>query len=84
MALMRTWIWLVLFVPLVSNVSRAQEPGWSGKVILEGNERLAMDATPILERPYRPFHVYGNTVRRMHYRGLALPLPRDFLRAGTS
>jgi hypothetical protein len=33
---------------------------------------------PILERPDRPGHFYGNTVRRMHRRGNPLPLPRDF------
>lgn len=36
-----------------------------------------MDALPITERPYRPLHFYGNTVRRLHYRGQALPAPRD-------
>ena len=33
---------------------------------------------PILERPSRPGHFYGNTVRRRYYRGTALPAPSDF------
>lgn len=57
--------------------SMAQEPGWSGPVIARGPQRAAIEATPILERPYRPGHFYGNTVRRRHYRGTALPIPRD-------
>jgi len=56
---------------------RGEEPGWTGSVIKRGAERAAMDALPITERPYRPLHFYGNTVRRLHYRGQALPAPRD-------
>lgn len=47
----------------------AKEPGWSGTVIARGAQREAIEATPILQRPYRPMHFYGNTVRREYYRG---------------
>lgn len=57
--------------------ANAQEPGWTGRVIKPTSQRAAIEATPILQRPYRPLHVYGNTVRRMHYRGRALPRATD-------
>ena len=31
----------------------------------------------ILNRPNRPGHIYGNTVRNMHYRGTPLPTPTN-------
>lgn len=49
------------------------EPSWSGGVIVRGEEREKIRSLPIEERPYRPLHFYGNTVRRMHYRGTPLP-----------
>lgn len=57
----------------------AQQPEWTGRVLKVGIDRQYTDSLDILERPYRPFHFYGNTVRRMHYRGFPLPLPRDFV-----
>lgn len=53
------------------------EPAWERRVMLFGEERAVKEATPILERPYRPLHIYGNTVRRMHYRGTVLPTVQD-------
>lgn len=60
--------------------ARAAEPGWSPVVIARGHQRAEIEATPIELRPYRPLHFYGNTLRRMHYRGRALPKPVDFRR----
>ncbi len=57
----------------------ADEPGWVTRVIKSPSERAASQATPIVERPYRPLHFYGNTVRRQYYRQSPLPLPRDFV-----
>jgi hypothetical protein len=62
----------------------ASEPPWSPVVIARGEYRQQIEGTPIHERPYRPLHVYGNTVRRQYYRGSALPLPRDVGSAGTA
>jgi hypothetical protein len=52
------------------------EPGWSLRVIATGSFRDKIRSTPIEKRPYRPLHVYGNSVRRRHYRGTMLPVPR--------
>jgi hypothetical protein len=60
------------------------EPGWERGVVLFGQEREQVKSMPITERPYRPLHFYGNTVRRMHYRGTAIPAPRDVVRAGAA
>jgi hypothetical protein len=59
------------------SVTQSQEPGWTGHVLKLRIEKEISDATPILLRPYRPLHVYGNTVRRYYYRGNPLPLPHD-------
>jgi hypothetical protein len=53
--------------------SRASEPGWINRVIAPPELRARLQATPIEQRPYRPLHFYGNTVRRIHYRGTPLP-----------
>ena len=60
-------------------VPAQQEPGWLGVVIARGELREQIESTPILDRPYRPLHFYGNTVRRNHYRGAPAPRPRDVI-----
>ena len=47
----------------------AASTGFNPGVITFGETRQQIQATPVLERPYRPLHVYGNTVRRRHTRG---------------
>lgn len=59
------------------SASWSQEPGWWGVIVAEGEDEARIQATPILNRPYRPLHFYGNTIRRRYYRGTAVPLPRD-------
>jgi hypothetical protein len=49
----------------------AEQPG----VIAFGEERAQLQATPIVARPYRPLHFYGNTVRRRHQRAVSAPRP---------
>ena len=71
-----TIIFLVSVFAITGSESSAAEPGWSPVIIATGDYRKQIEATPIEQRPYRPLHVYGNTVRRMHYRGNPLPLPR--------
>ena len=68
-AILSPAIGLLLFVTAIS----AQEPGWSGQVIARGEQRQEIRSTPIVHRPYRPLHFYGNAVRRSYYRGSALP-----------
>ena len=60
------------------------EPSWTHGVVRTGPERDAIKSLPITARPYRPLHFYGNTVRRLHYRGTALPAPRDVVGAGAA
>lgn len=67
---------LVAGLTLFVTASSAQEPGWSGVIIARGELRQQIEATPILERPYRPLHFYGNAVRRSHYRGSSLAIRR--------
>ena len=55
---------LLLVVP-----TAAQEPTWSGEIIARGEQRMIYQSTAIVNRPYRPFHFYGNTIRRQYYRG---------------
>ncbi len=50
-----------------------EEPRWLGVVVARGDLRDEIEATPILDRPYRPLHFYGNTVRRSYYRGTMYP-----------
>ena len=61
----------------------SQEPAWYPYAIARGQDRVVIENTPMELRPNRPFHFYGNTVRRIHYRGNPLPAPRDWTR-GTS
>ena len=57
----------------------AAEPGWSPVVIPTGEYRAKIKSLPIEQRPYRPLHFYGNSVRRSYYRGNPLATPRDVL-----
>ncbi len=61
----------VLFVSAaVAGQSRAVGP-----IIAFGETKRQIEATPILDRPYRPLHFYGNTVRRRNSRGLPVNVP---------
>ncbi len=82
-ALMMSSLILVLISTSVATVA-ASEPKWQGNVIARGAERSKIESTPILERPYRPLHFYGNTVRRRHYRGTALPSAKDLSGASSA
>ncbi len=42
--------------------------GFSPTIVPVGAERQAIRNMHILDRPYRPFHFYGNTVRRRYFR----------------
>lgn len=45
------------------------DPGWSPVIVATGSYRSQIRSMPIEQRPYRPLHFYGNTIRRRHYRG---------------
>lgn len=69
---------VLCWLSCMAEAPAAVEPPWSSSVLPVGAEAQQIRQTDILNRPYRPGHFYGNTVRRMHYRGHPLPLPRDF------
>jgi hypothetical protein len=74
---MRRWIplaWIALSgISAVSLAGGGYEPGWTGHVVVPQAEEAVRQATPIVDRPYRPLHFYGNTIRRMHYHGRVRP-----------
>lgn len=44
--------------------------GWAPQT-MAGAERAYIRSLPLLLRPNRPGHFYGNTVRYLHYRNMA-------------
>ena len=68
----------------VATASFAKEPGWSGPIIARGEQREQLESMDILDRPYRPLHFYGNTVRRQYYRGRTAPAVRDVTRGSAA
>jgi hypothetical protein len=66
---MRTLLCLALFAASAVAATALADPG----VIARGDERARLQNTPIEQRPYRPLHFYGNTVRRRHYRSVSRP-----------
>ena len=60
-----------------SFAAKSADPGWSPVVIATGAYRQQLQATPIEQRPYRPLHFYGNTVRRRHYRSTPTQRPSN-------
>lgn len=57
-----------LLIPLPEPAHAAKGTGFDPRVITFGAEREQIKSTPIEQRPYRPLHVYGNSVRRRHSR----------------
>ena len=84
MKLSNLYLLLFCFLACVfSSVAAAQEPNWYPYVVARGQDRVVIQNTPMEYRPYRPFHFYGNTIRRTYYRGTAAPQPRDIIRMST-
>ena len=67
-----------------SRIANGGEPNWYPFVIARGADRLAIQSTPMTERPYRPMHFYGNAIRRSYFRGSLAPMPRDIVRGASS
>ena len=72
---------VAVFSSIFSSAAVGQEPGWTDRVLVPAEERAQHDATPIIHRPYRPLHFYGNTIRRLHYHGRVLPRPDELRRS---
>lgn len=72
-------VWIVSTCSIMpcADSAAAAEPGWSSVVIPTGEYREQIKSLPIEQRPYRPLHFYGNTIRRSHYRGNPIAMPRD-------
>lgn len=69
----------VLVTVAMSDSLSASEPGWSPVVVARGAYRDQIKSMPMEQRPYRPLHFYGNTVRRMHYHGSPAPSVREIV-----
>ncbi len=81
---MKKLAYLAFFSVLVSvssDSASAAEPGWSPVIVATGSYREQIQSTPIEKRPYRPFHFYGNAVRRNHYHGSVIPVPQILTRS---
>jgi hypothetical protein len=76
--------WLFAVPDMASAAAASGEPGWLGVVVARGELKQWIDSTPIVERPNRPFHFYGNAVRREYYRGTLLPRPGDMVKGGAA
>ncbi len=80
---MKSVIYAVLAAMLVTlanaDFATAGEPGWSPVVVARGDYREQIKSLPMEQRPYRPLHFYGNTVRRMHYHGTPAPSLREIV-----
>lgn len=64
---------LTLPLDIAAAASAARQTGFDPRVVAFGEAREEIKTTPIENRPYRPLHVYGNTVRRRHSRGGSQP-----------
>jgi hypothetical protein len=78
--MMRTTKILLLAVSIFSlpleaalPVVEAAQTGFDPRIIALGEARDEIKSKPIEQRPYRPLHVYGNTVRRRHTRAHSSP-----------
>ena len=73
---MRNWIWIlwatVIIVLAGVQFSSASEPVQKSTTVYPAAKSYLtaeqIRQMPLLERPNRPGHFYGNTVRRIYYR----------------
>jgi hypothetical protein len=70
-ALMRSLLYAALSLAALIPVSAAEarDTGFDPRIVTFGETREQIKSTPINQRPNRPLHVYGNTVRRRTSRG---------------
>lgn len=57
---------IAFIVVAVGTYSIAADSDVSKRIIVTGKQREQLRATPIVNRPNRPLHFYGNTVRWIH------------------
>lgn len=63
----------VLSVSLGGIPAVAANTGFDPRIIVFGDERERIQNTPIEQRPNRPLHFYGNSVRRRSTRTVSRP-----------
>lgn len=51
----------------------ARNSNFDPRIITFGESREELKNTPMVDRPYRPLHIYGNSVRRRHVRSAPRP-----------
>lgn len=62
-------VFFLLLIFVMGDVSAmAASANTSYPIIATGKQREQIKAIPITQRPYRPLHFYGNSVRRAHHR----------------
>ncbi|MBC8873841.1 MAG: hypothetical protein H8E44_30750 [Planctomycetes bacterium] len=68
---MNTWTLIIALAGALwmSTAADAQETSRSNNANTRRAHRQTIKSMHILDRPYRPGHFYGNTVRRRYYRG---------------
>ena len=57
-----------LSIPVPESACVASQTGFDPRIVTFGAEREQIKSIPIEKRPYRPLHVYGNSVRRRQTR----------------
>ncbi|MFM7137633.1 MAG: hypothetical protein ACKO1M_11275 [Planctomycetota bacterium] len=71
---MRTVVLAALLAAAVAPAPAvAAGTGFDPRIVTFGDSRDEIKSTPITQRPYRPLHVYGNSVRRRHQRAAPAP-----------
>lgn len=67
---MHTFLRAALVVAAIfpAALASAAGTGFDPRVVTFGAAREELQSTPITDRPYRPLHVYGNSIRRRHER----------------
>ena len=71
---MRTVVLAALLATTVASAPvEAAGTAFDPRIVTFGDSRDEIKSTPITQRPNRPLHVYGNSVRRRHHRSVAVP-----------
>ncbi|MCA9267400.1 MAG: hypothetical protein KDA41_02970 [Planctomycetales bacterium] len=67
-----------LFVAIASvDVAFSRSPLWGSFALPTSPEAQQIRQQPLLERPDRPGHFVGNTIRRVNRHGHPLPVPGE-------
>ena len=65
----------ILATAVAPALADASGSSFDPRIVTFGDAREEIKSTPITQRPYRPLHVYGNTVRRRHERATTSQTP---------